>query len=144
MRIAKAELEALTAAASYFEEEGLPIAKSLKSLLAKFNSKAKDATEGGLAPSKIEFVLVEFSAGKVVPVVAARDLFWIRQYQTWKQLQPTETQVQVVAKWLATQSWMSPMTIDQVARQWPSFLARSAAGTKVFASQARKEFTGEE
>lgn len=143
-KIAKKELEALSAAVEYFENEGLPLAVSLRSLLEKFNSKAKDAAEEGvLAPAKVENLLVMYSSGKVVPVIAARSLFWIKQYQVWKQLGPTPEQVETVARWLARQGWLSPMTIDNVAYKWPSYLARALAEKPVTVA-SRKEFTGED
>src|SRR5258708_1169910 len=106
MRVSKKEIEALSAATRYFEQEGLPLFVSLQSLLDKINSKAKERDEpGGLSPAKIENCLVMYSAGKVVPVTAARSIFWIKQYQAWKGLGPTIEQVETVAKWLARQGW---------------------------------------
>lgn len=143
-RIAKKELEALASAVEYFEAEGIPLADSLRSLLDKFNIKAKDTDDPNcLSPAKVENALVKFSNGKVVPVVAARSIFWIKQYQVWKQMGPTLEQVETVAKWLARQGWLSPMTIDGVAYKWPSYLARAQAEKPVTVA-SRKEFTGED
>lgn len=147
-RIAKKEMEALSAAVEYFEQEGLPLFLPLKSLLEKLDGKAKDVDSDGVLPvAKIENCLVMYSSGKVVPVTAARNIFWIKQYQAWKALRPTLEQVEVVARWLGNQGWMSPTTIDQVVYKWPSYLARASA-TKLGSvcpsgTIARKEFTGE-
>ena len=144
-RVAKKEIEALSAAVEFFEQEGMPLSVSLKSLLNKLDAKAKETDDGtGLSPAEIENCLVMYSAGKVVPMVAARNIFWIKQYQQWKSLGPTIEQVELVARWLARQGWMSPTTIDRVAYQWPSFLARATAeGKPVVSTGSRKEFTGE-
>lgn len=142
--MAKKEIEALSAAVEFFEQEGLPLSVSLKSLLAKLDAKAKQASDGtGLAPAKIENILVQFSSGKVVPVIAARDIFWIKQYQVWKKYEPTEEQVETVARWLGRQHWLSPLTIDQVSYKWPSYLGRASAEKPIQEASGRKEFTGE-
>lgn len=146
MRVTKKQTEALAAAVDYFEQEGLPLAVSLRSLLEAIDAKAKTVDdEKGLSPAKIENALVMYSAGKVVPVVAARNVFWIKQYQAWKALGPTIEQVESVARWLGRQGWMSPTTIDRVVYQWPSYLARATTEnrTQVQAQAVRKEFTGE-
>lgn len=147
-KIAKKELEALASAVEYFEAEGIPLADSLRSLLDKFNTKAKDTDDPNcLSPAKVENALVKFSNGKVVPVVAARSIFWIKQYQVWKQLAPTVDQVETVARWFGRQGWLSPMTIDQVGYKWTSYLARAMAdpaGNKPQGTNSRKEFTGED
>lgn len=146
-RIAKKEIEALSAAVEYFEQEGLPLSLSLKSLLNKLDAKAKDTGEPGTpTPAQIENCLVMYSSGKVVPMVAARNIFWIKQYQQWKSLAPTIEQVELVARWLARQGWMSPTTIDRVAYQWPSYLARATAESRTVSANSgsgRKEFQGE-
>lgn len=147
-RVAKKEIEALSAAVDYFEREGLPLSVALKSLLNKLDSKAKDLSEDpkGLSPAKIENCLVMYSDGIVVPMVATRDIFWIKQYQQWKSLSPTIEQVETVAKWLGRQRWMSPTTIDQIAWKWPSYLARASAEVHkapVLGTSTRKEFDGE-
>lgn len=150
VKIAKKEIEALSAAVDYFEREGLPLSVSLRSLLGKIDAKAKTSEdEKGLSPAKIENCLVMYSAGKVVSITGARNIFWIKQYQQWKALGPTIEQVETVAKWLARQNWMSTasLTIDQVAFKWPSFLAKAthdAAERAKYPSQGtRKEFEGE-
>lgn len=143
-RVTKKEIEALSSAVEYFEQEGLPLSVGLKSLLGKLDSKAKEATDDkGLSPAKIENCLVMYSAGKVVPVTAAREVYWIKQYQQWKQLNPTIEQLEVVARWLGKQQWLAPTTIDQVVWKWPSYLARASAEAKPQTAGARKEFTGE-
>lgn len=144
MRVTKAETEALETAIKYFENEGLPLYKPLKSLLAKFSTKAKVAGEPGMTPAQIENALVMYSSDKVVPVVAARDVFWIKQYQLWKSLGPTPEQVEKVARWLGNQSWMSPLTIDQVGYKWPQYLSKATAEFKGTQLEGRREFTGEE
>ena len=144
MKATKKEIEALSSAVEYFEQEGLPLFGPLKSVLDKLDAKAKTLeTDKGLSPANIENCLVMYSAGKVVPMVAARNIFWIKQYQQWRALGATIEQVSLVAKWLARQSWMSPTTIDRVAYQWPSYLARATAETQVQGTSTRKEFTGE-
>lgn len=146
-RVAKKEIEALSAAVEYFEREGMPLFVALKSLLGKIDAKAKDADDGSyLAPAKIENCLVMYSDGKVVPMIAARNIFWIKQHQQWKSLGPSIEQVELVAKWLSRQHWLSPTTIDRVAYQWPSYLARATAESRLSTGSqgsTRKEFTGE-
>lgn len=144
-RVAKKELEALSSAVEYFEQEGLPLFLPLKSLLEKLDSKAKDTSESGPSPAQIENCLVMYSSGKVVPVTAARNIFWIKQYSQWKALGVKMEQVETVARWLGKQGWMSPMTIDQVAWKWPSYLARASATSEASSANtgSRKEFTGE-
>lgn len=123
----------------------MPLFVALRSLLGKLDSSAKEAPDStGLSPAKIENCLVMYSSGKVVPMVAARNIFWIKQYQQWRSLGPTLEQVEVVARWLGRQGWMSPTTIDQVAWKWPSYLARATAEKAPNVQVvARKEFTGE-
>lgn len=145
MKVAKKEIEALSAAVEYFEREGMPLFVALKSLLGKIDAKAKDTGEEGvLVPAKIENCLVMYSAGKVVPMVSARNIFWIKQYQQWKALAPTIEQVELVARWLSRQHWLSPTTIDRVAYQWPSYLARATAeGKPSVSTGTRVEFVPE-
>lgn len=144
-RVAKHELEALASAVEYFESEGLPIYKGLKSLQDKLGAKAKDTPAGGMTPAQIENVLVQYSSDKVIPVIAARSVFWIKQFGIWKGYGPTETQVQVVARWLGKQAWMSPQTIDQVAWKWPQYLAKAQHDEKQCDNTSfRREFVGEE
>lgn len=147
-RVSKAELEALKAAVDYFECEGLPLYKALKSLLEKFNDKAKAAAEpGSMTPAQIENILVQFSSDKVVPVTAARDIFWIKQYNLWKGYGPNPEQVELVARWLGRQTWMSPMTLDQIAYKWPQYLSKAKAETRVSGlsnGSCRTEFMGED
>lgn len=146
-RVSKKEIEALSSAVEYFEQEGLPLSVGLKSLLDKLDAKAKDTSEAGPSPAQIENCLVMYSSGKVVPMVAARNIFWIKQYQQWKSLGASLEQVETVSRWLGRQGWMAPTTIDQVAWKWPSYLARATAekapNVQNVKLVARKEFTGE-
>jgi hypothetical protein len=144
IRVAKKEIEALSSAAEYFEQEGMPLFLPLRSLLQKLDSKAKHVEDDkGLSAAKIENTLVMYSGGKVVPIVGARDIFWIKQYSAWKALAPTVEQLETVARWLGKQQWLSPMTFDQVGYKWPSYLGRASAEKPVQPSSSRKEFTGE-
>lgn len=138
-------MEALRAAADFFENEGLPLFKPLRSLLSKFDAKAKVAAdEGCMTPAQIENLLVMYSSDKVVPITAARDIFWIKQYSTWKVMAPKPEQVELVARWLGRQAWLSAVTIDQVAYKWPQYLAKATAEGKAQTQVQHAEFTGED
>jgi hypothetical protein len=142
-RLAKKEIEALSSAVEFFEQEGMPLFLPLRSLLQKLDSKAKHVEDGGMSAAKIENILVMYSGGKIVPTVGARDIFWIKQYSAWKPLAPTIEQLELVARWLGKQHWLSPMTFDQVVYKWPSYLGRASAEKPVQVASSRKEFTGE-
>lgn len=141
----KQEIEALSSAVDYFEQEGLPLFLPLKSLLDRLDAKVKTADNGGPSPAQIENCLVMYSDGKVVPMVATRNIFWIKQFTQWKSLGVSIEQVELVARWLARQGWMQATTIDQVAWKWPSYLAKATAEGRVasLSSGSRKEYTGE-
>jgi hypothetical protein len=144
MRVPKAELEALAAAAEYIELEGLPIAAKLKSLLARFEEKSKETVDPGhMTAMQVENALVAHSSGKVVPVTGARAIFWIKQAAVWNKIAPKLEDVETVARWLGRQGWMSATTIAETSYKWEQYLAKARADRTQVQVPKRREFTGE-
>jgi len=141
------EVHALQAAAEYCAAEGLPFAKELSSLHTKIIT-PKAFTGMGIGDAvRLQEALVEASAGKVIPVDQGgfRDAFWVIVRQRLGAYKATVDEARTVGAWLAKQRWLNgTLTIDQVARGWPSYLARAAADqTGAVPGDEQAEFDGD-
>lgn len=142
------EVHALQAAAEYCAAEGLPFASELASLHAKIvTPKAWGGMQIGDAV-RVQEALVEASAGKVVAVEGDfRAAFWVIVRQRLGSYKATIEEARTIGGWLSRQHWLSgSMTIDQIARGWPSYLARAEAEAKqgVAGDDKAPEFEGEQ
>lgn len=140
------EVHALQAAAEYCAAEGLPFAAELASLHTKIiTPKAFVGSSVGDAV-RVQEALVEASGGKVIAVEGAfRDAFWVIVRQRLGAYKATVEEAKTIGAWLAKQRWLSgSLTIDQVARGWPSYLARATADqTGTVPGDDQTEFSGE-
>ena len=124
----KIELESLDAAAKYFADKGLPLAKHLRSLYTKL-ALTKAKPESTLTPiSHIQAALVENAKGKILPLETATQQDWIILQNRFGQYKATVEEARMVGAWLARQHWYtSSTTIDQVIKYWGSWLTRAKA-----------------
>lgn len=137
-------MRALEAAADYCAAEGLPFAEELRSLHRKITTPRPAAAFPFHEVARIQKVLVDTSSGKVAAVPpGTAPAYWAVVGRRLAQAGATVEQAAVIGPWLARQGWMTgTMTVDQVARGWPSYAARAAADAAKEGphDQGRKEF----
>jgi hypothetical protein len=137
------EVAALEAAAQYCEQQGLPLAKELRSLHAKITKASAERV--GVDIAGIEQELVARSDGRVVSAKGGPG-YWAQQSKRYAAMGATVEDAQIVGDWLGKQAWlMTVYTIDSLAWKWPNYLARAkaeGASQESFSGWSRPEFEG--
>lgn len=138
------EVHALQAAAEYCRAEGLPFAADLETLHDKC-TRPRPKSISYADAARIEKALVENAGGKVVHVAPGMaDTFWIIVSRQLGGHGATVEQAARVGQWFAGQRWLrNPMTVDQVARGWPSYLSRAMAEEEAPRVEPQAEFGGD-
>lgn len=125
----KTEREAVAFAADLLEAQGhAKTVVGLRTLLVKLEGPARIPTAMA-AVGPIQDELVRHGGGKIVAMGSVDSMVYARLSRQLGAYHATADEARVVAAWLAGQAWFKgPFTMWDLAKNWPSYVARSKAG----------------